>query len=128
MKAMTITQVKHLEKRTHDIVVRAVRAFESTLPESAKLLTLEQKLTAIRTGKAKLRPTVGEYTHLPNAFTYAEETKAIAANEAREKKVNAYRAELEKQRRQVLDRAVLGDANAALSALESFEAAIGKGK
>ncbi|MBR8460757.1 hypothetical protein KDW07_26820 [Burkholderia dolosa] len=127
---LTIQQRGYMTERLSAIAKRRIdkdtTAKLGPKPEIPKL-TFKDKYELIRTGKAKLKPysEISSYTDLVDAYSYPVDKvdvarRALAAWEAKAEKIAAA-INAEKQR--IVDQLMLGDATAALAALDKFEKA-----
>lgn len=124
---MSKSQIEHLKSRMSDAINTAVEKFRTGLPKLPKALTVEQMTAQLRSGKAKLKAGVDADTYgsMKRHFIF-DDGGYVVAKEKQSELVSKFEASLRKKQQHIMDVAILGDAENALSELDKFIASVAK--
>lgn len=114
---MNKQQLTYFQKRLDEVYRKKHSEIEQRY--NLKILSFEEKMAQIRSGKAKLFPTkdLNKYTRVVDAFKFDDPHTNARKNE------EAELANLDKCKQGILDKAILGDTADALKTLAAFEKA-----
>lgn len=117
--SLTSAQREHAIKRINEIADVAKATVRQKHTSKAVVLTTDQKVALIKTGKVKFKPNVDfvSYTNPIHLFNYAAHEKAAVLSPVGKAKLTA----IEKQVTKTIDEIILGDAAYALEAIQNFE-------
>lgn len=118
---MNQQQVKYLKERIEVIYNAKCADIKAKFASTATSLTKEEQLAQIKSGKAKLKSPLDNYTYLREAFTYEGESKTKELQTKAAKKIAEEIANLAVIKRQLVDELLLGDSSEALNKLKQFE-------
>lgn len=113
-------QRKYIEKRLNDLVESKTAESRKKHTTDGRQLSLEDRVTAIKNGKFKLKPNVtaiGTYSKVGDVFTFTDEKPFKFDDAAHLKDV----LKIRKQASAIMDEMMLVDADAALKKLREFE-------
>lgn len=114
---MNQTQVKYARARLQNIKANKIREARDTFNTPAKILSLDEKIKLIRSGKAEKRPDAYRSRSLDSAFDWGE----LQQSEITTEKTKEVVAKLEEEFTKVEDQLVLGDCEEALQQLIALE-------